>query len=116
MSIIIGLYGSFEWEANQIFDKESSHRSMIHDSGVTLFKNGNHVCSISEERLSKIKNDGNFPINSINYCLNYANILCEEVDYVYIPSMCVDIFYKKWYDNVIHEKIKNIFPNSEIKN
>jgi carbamoyltransferase len=112
--IILGIYGSFDWIADKSFN-EYGEMTWCHDSGATLFINGNLVSSIAEERLTRLKHDGNFPINSINYCLGEGNISGEDVDYVYIPSMCVGIWYKKWYEGKIHSIIKEKFPNAEIK-
>lgn len=112
--IILGLYGAFDWEANQSFD-DHQDLSWVHDSGATLFINGNHICSISEERLTRIKNDGNFPKNSIDYCLKEGNITTEDVEQVYIPSMCLEIFYRQLNDKIIEEKIKTLFPNAKIR-
>lgn len=112
--IILGLYGAFDWEANKSYN-EHGEATWCHDSGVTLFSDGKHICSISEERLTRLKNDGNFPINSINYCLNEANIRGEDVDFVYVPSMCIQIWYKKWYEGKIQLIINKYFPNAEIK-
>ena len=46
----------------------------VHDSGCTLFLDGKHIVSISEERLSRIKYDGSFPHKSIDYCLSVGNM------------------------------------------
>ena len=83
--------------------------------GVTLLINGNHICSISEERLSRIKYDGNFPIKSIEYCLSMGNLSPQDIDLICVPSMCVDIFYKQVNDNLLHQKLKEIFPNARIQ-
>jgi carbamoyltransferase len=112
--IILGLYGAFDWEANQSFD-EHNDMTWVHDSGATLFMNGNHICSISEERLTRIKNDGNFPKNSINYCLKEGNITAEDVEQIYIPSMCLEVFYRQLNDKIIENKIKTLFPNATFK-
>ncbi len=110
----MGLYGAFDWNANKSFNEHGEH-TWCHDSGATIFVNGNHICSISEERITRIKNDGDYPINSINYCLNYANIDESEVDYVYVPSMCVPIFYKKLHEGTINSILQEKFPNAKIK-
>ena len=110
--IILGLYGAFDWEANKSFDKHND-LTWVHDSGATLFINQKHICSISEERLTRIKNDGNFPIHSIDYCLKEANISYEDIDQIYIPSMCLEVFYRQLNDKVIENKIKTLFPNAE---
>lgn len=110
--IILGLYGGFDWNANQSYDS-GGNPIWTHDSGATLFINNKHVCSISQERLTRIKNDGNFPLDSINYCLKEGNISYEDVDEIYIPSMHLDIFYRQFVDKNIENKIKSIFPNVE---
>jgi carbamoyltransferase len=110
--IILGLYGAFDWEANKSFDVHND-LTWVHDSGATLFINGKHISSISEERLTRIKHDGNFPINSIDYCLKEGNISYDDVDHIYIPSMCLEIFYRQLTDGVIENKIKTLFPNAE---
>lgn len=112
--IILGVYGSFDWRADKSFD-EYREPTWCHDAGATLFIDGKLICSIAEERLTRKKHDGNFPSNSIEYCLGEGNISSEDVDYVYIPSMCVSIWYKKWYEGKIESIIKERFPNAEIK-
>lgn len=111
---VLGIYGAFNWDANHSFN-ESGAITWIHDSGASLLINGKHVCSISEERLSRIKYDGNYPKMSIDYCLMEGNISPDDIDLVCIPSMCVDIFYKKLYDNEVHKTITKLFPNAQIK-
>ena len=112
--ITIGIYGSFDWEAHKSFD-QNGEPTWCHDAGATLFIDGKHICSISEERLTRRKHDGNYPINSIDYCLSSGNISAEDVDLVCIPSMCVSIFYKKLYAGIIHKIVQEKFPNAKIK-
>lgn len=108
---ILGLYGAFDWEANKS-KNDIGDFTWVHDSGATLFIDGKHICSISEERLTRKKYDGNFPIKSIEYCLEEGGISCDDIHEIYIPSMCIEIFYRKLIDNIIKEKIKEIFPNA----
>ena len=91
---ILGIYGGFDWEANQSLDEHQS-LTWVHDAGATLFINSKHICSISEERLTRIKHDGNFPIQSIDYCLKEGNLSYEDIDQIYIPSMCLEVFYRQ---------------------
>jgi len=111
---VLGIYGSFDWRADKSFN-EYGEPTWCHDSGATLFINGNLISSIAEERLTRNKHDGNFPINSINYCLGEGNITGEDIDYVYVPSMCVTIWYKKWYEGKIESIVKEHFPNAQLK-
>ena len=110
--IILGLYGAFDWEANQSFD-EHNDLTWVHDAGATLFINNSHICSISQERLTRIKHDGNFPLESIDYCLKEGNVSREDVDQIYIPSMCLEVFYRQLTDKRIENKISTLFPNAE---
>lgn len=112
---ILGLYGGIDWNANQSYDSLTQDQTWVHDSGSTLLMNGNHICSISEERLSRIKYDGNFPFKSINYCLSIGNIEEHDIDLICVPSMCIDMFYKQVNDNILHQKLNEIFPNAKIK-
>ena len=116
--IILGIYGSFGWEANESYNKFSGLETddpWVHDSGATLFINGKHICSISEERLTRVKREGNFPTNSINYCLSEGNISAEDVEYVYIPTMANFLFYKKLYGNAVTDIAEKNFPNAKIE-
>lgn len=111
---ILGLYGGFEWDANKSTD-DNYDKTWVHDSGCTLFKDNKHIVSISEERLTGIKYDGNFPSKSIDYCLKYANVSNQDIDYIIIPSMVLEVFYRQYHEEIIENKIEKIFPNSTIK-
>jgi len=111
---ILGIYGAFNWDANRSFD-DHQDLTWVHDAGATLFISQQHICSISEERLTRIKNDGNFPIHSIDYCLKEGNVSYDDIDLIYIPSMCLEIFYRQLTDGTIENKIKTLFPNAEYK-
>ena len=51
-----------------------------HDSAAALIKNGKIIAAAQEERFTRIKQDSNFPINAINYCLEEAGITPEMLD------------------------------------
>ena len=111
---ILGIYGSIDWEANKSYDAQDEF-TWVHDSGATLFIKDKHICSISEERLTRIKNEGNFPIYSIDYCLKEGNITHEDIDEIYIVSMCPEIFHRQLFDGVIKNKIQKLFPNAKFR-
>lgn len=114
--IVLGIYGAFGWEANESYDPNPKMPDpWVHDSGATLFINGKHICSIAEERLTRIKREGNFPTNAINYCLSEGNIVAEDVEHIYIPTMCNYLFYKDLFDNIVTKIIKENFPNAKIE-
>ena len=41
-----------------------------HHSGAAIFRDFKLICAISEERISRNKNEYGFPMLSINYCIN----------------------------------------------
>ena len=58
-------------------------------SSACLFRDGELVAAIEEERLSRIKNDGAFPLQAIAECLRIAGVALREVD-----GVCV--YWKPW--------------------
>ena len=58
--------------------------STMGSSSASIFKGNELIAAIEEERISRIKNDGGFPIESIKECLSIARISIEDID-----SICV---------------------------
>ena len=61
----------------------------MESSSACIFKNGKLIAAVEEERLSRIKNDSNFPILSIKECLSIANIEIEKVD-------TISVYWQPW--------------------
>lgn len=57
-----------------------------HDASACIVKDGKILVDISEERLSRVKNDSSFPLKSINFCLDYLNLKSTDIDYIAYPS------------------------------
>lgn len=53
-----------------------------HDSSAAIIENGNVICAIEEERLSRKKHDNNFPILSVNKCLEQTSLNISDIDIV----------------------------------
>ncbi len=53
-----------------------------HNSSACLIKDGKIIAAAQEERFSRKKNDANFPENAIDFCLEYAGILIDDIDYI----------------------------------
>lgn len=53
-----------------------------HDSAACLIKDGEIVSAVQEERFTRKKNESEFPINSVRYCLEEAGITIKDVSYV----------------------------------
>ena len=115
---VIGLYGAIGWNV-LISDnpklRQQAEESWTHGASVTLFSDGNHIASISEERLSGIKYDGNFPRKSIEYCLSASNLSKEDIDVVVVPSMANQNFYKNYINKTIEKKVKRYFPKAKVE-
>jgi carbamoyltransferase len=51
-----------------------------HDSAAALIENGEVIAAAQEERFSRKKNDADFPIKSIEYCLHEGQIEAKNLD------------------------------------
>lgn len=58
-----------------------------HDAAAALLMDGNLVAAAEEERFTRKKHDSSFPKNAIDFCLNFAGITADDLDYV--------VFYEK---------------------
>jgi carbamoyltransferase len=56
--------------------------SQGHDSAAALVIDGEFIAGVAEERISRRKHTGDFPIGAIDSCLRYAGIGAEELDRV----------------------------------
>ncbi|GAA1499488.1 carbamoyltransferase C-terminal domain-containing protein [Dactylosporangium maewongense] len=56
--------------------------SQHHDSAAALLHDGRIVAFCEEERFSRIKHDGGFPVGAIQWCLRSAGITLGDVDHV----------------------------------
>ena len=52
------------------------------DSAAALIDDTGVVAAVAEERLSREKGTGAFPVQAIHYCLKTAGISLEEVDFI----------------------------------
>ena len=58
-------------------------------SAACLMRDGEIVAAVEEERLSRIKNDGAFPLRAIAECLGVAGVTMAEVD-------AVAVYWRRW--------------------
>ena len=65
------------------------------NSAAALFEDGVLIAAVEEERLTRKKNDGQFPVNAIREVLSIAKITISDVD-----EICV--YWKPW----------NVFPRA----
>lgn len=113
---ILGIYGAFDWDASNFFHETRPNlTTWVHDAGATLFKDGNHVHSILEERLTGKKYDGNYPINSIKQCLEVGQISANDIDVIALCTPGIELFYEQLSLGLVHETIARMFPNAIFK-
>ena len=58
-----------------------------HDAAAALCVDGKIVAAAEEERFTRKKHDFSFPINTIDFCLDFADLKISDIDYV--------VFYEK---------------------
>lgn len=56
--------------------------AFYHDSAAALVVDGEIVAAAQEERFTRIKQDADFPVHAIQYCLAEAGVQPEDLDYV----------------------------------
>ncbi|MCH7826689.1 MAG: carbamoyltransferase [Bacteroidetes bacterium] len=56
--------------------------AFYHDSAACLIKDGKIIAAAQEERFTRKKHDFGFPINAINFCLNYAGITSSNLELI----------------------------------
>jgi len=120
--IIVGIYGAFEKgdinhpSAANVLNPETGHNDAAqHDAGCSIFIDGKHICSVNEERLSRIKYDGNFPKNAIQYCLESADISANDVDIVYYVTTYSTAISFHYDENTILKYVRPEFPKAEVR-
>ena len=78
----------------------------FHDSAACIVENGKIIAACQEERFSRLKNDHNFPVQAIKFCLKQSGIDINEVDKI--------VFYEdteKKYKRILFS-YKRFFPRS----
>jgi carbamoyltransferase len=58
-----------------------------HDAAAALLVDGNLVAASEDQRFTRKKHDSSFPEQAINFCLKYAGLTPDDLDYV--------VFYEK---------------------
>ena len=56
--------------------------AFYHDSAACILINGEIVAAAQEERFTRKKHDPSFPVNAIEFVLNYSNLKLSEVDQI----------------------------------
>ena len=79
--------------------------STMGNSAACIFKDNKIIAAIEEERLSRIKNDGAFPIRSIKECLRISNLSINDIDIICVywkPLMVMTRIYGSIKKNTLN--------------
>ncbi|MDC1179856.1 carbamoyltransferase C-terminal domain-containing protein [Flavobacteriaceae bacterium] len=79
------------------------------DSSASLLIDGKIVCATEEERFTRIKHWAGLPLQSIEFCLEFAKISIDQVD-----SICIGRNPKSKFFNKILYTIKNFTSAKEM--
>ena len=61
--------------------------AFYHDSAAAIIKDGKIIAAAQEERFTRKKHDSNYPFNSVEFVLKFANLSLKDVDHI--------VFYEK---------------------
>ena len=61
--------------------------AFYHDSAACILKDGEIIAAAQEERFTIKKQDSSYPLNAINFVLDFAKLKLSEVDSI--------VFYEK---------------------
>ena len=65
------------------------------DASAAIFRDGELLAAVEEERFTRIKHAAGFPCHAIQYCLAVAGVKPEEIDHVAIPrKRSAHLFHK----------------------
>ena len=84
----------------------------FHDSAACIIDNGKIIAACQEERFSRKKNDANFPVKSIKFCLDRCNIDLNQIDKIVFYENSNKKFrriiesYKLFFQRVYHSSSK----------
>ena len=56
--------------------------AFYHDSAAAIVRDGEILGAVQEERFTRKKQDANFPINAIRYCVKEAGVSWSDIDFV----------------------------------
>jgi carbamoyltransferase len=108
---ILGVSGSIGWDGN-ISDFS---RFWVHGSGATLIMDGELKNSMCEERFSRIKYDGNYPVLAIEKILDHNKLTKYDIDLVVYVGLFVRMCFELKQSGHTENKLQEYFPNSKVE-
>ncbi len=77
-----------------------------HDSAACLVIDGDIIADIAEERLTRKKNDGSFPVNAIEKCLEIGGISSSELDIIAVPTSDMGNDFAMFFHDIMSKRIE----------
>lgn len=78
-----------------------------HDPSAALFKNGQLIYAVEEERYTRVKHAaGTFPTNSIEACLDFEDLQLADIDRIILP------YIPKWSVKIWRNELSRALVNS----
>ncbi|HEV3321512.1 MAG TPA: carbamoyltransferase C-terminal domain-containing protein [Solirubrobacteraceae bacterium] len=79
---VSGIEGTMEFKRRHWpdLDERDYRISQGHDSAAALVVDGEFVVGVAEERISRRKHTGDFPVGAIGACLAHAGLRLDEID------------------------------------
>mgnify|MGYP001182926060 CR=1 FL=1 len=115
---ILGISGAIGWDGNEHVatdEKVQKKDYWVHGSGATLIMDGELKNSMCEERFSRIKYDGNYPVLAIEKILDHNKLTKYDIDLVvYVGNCCIMSFELKRL-GYIGQKLQEYFPNCKVE-
>ena len=81
----------------------------FHDSSACLVVDGEVIAAVCEERFTRKKHDASFPENAIRYCLKYANLTSEQLDFVVFHEKPFTKF-ERILDTLLKKSPRGFYP------
>ncbi len=93
------------------------------DASAALIINGDLVCAVEEERLSRVKHEAGFPSKAVALCLNQAGLSIEDVDVVAVnrdPSVnflrkMVHVVMTRFKTGALIDRLRNASKLGELE-
>lgn len=81
---ISGLNNSVDFKQRNFPDLTSQQLRIVQglDSAAALINDEKIVAAVAEERFTRIKGTGDFPIHAIEYCLRAGRLKAKDIDYI----------------------------------
>lgn len=113
---ILGISGAIGWDSNVSISGSNglSGDTWVHGAGACLICAGKFIGALEEERLTRIKYDGNYPVNAINALLKKGMITVNDIDIVAYVGSCVTFSTDFRVNGYTEKKLKALFPNATI--